>query len=188
MKKKLKEKIIELKSKGYSYNKIQKTLNCSKGTISYHCGLGQKEKNKNRVKKHRNQNVLKTKIERFSHNRKNNFKNKIIIKDKKIKEILRLRIWRFSRMKKDKYKKLFNEEQLLNKIGDNPKCYLTGRCIDLNDPKSYHLDHIIPRTKGGDNSLENCGLACREANQAKHNLSLEDFIKLCQEVVKNNIN
>jgi len=185
MKKKLKEKIIELKKSGLSYNEIQKKLNCSKGTISYHCGLGQKEKSRNRIQKHRNQNVLKKKIEGFNYCKRKE-KTEIKEKDKRIKEIIKLRIWRFSKMENGKYKKMFNEEQLLEKIGKEPRCYLTGRLINLNNPKSYNLDHIVPRTKGGDNSLKNCGLACREANQAKHNLLLEDFVKLCKEVVKQN--
>lgn len=32
-----KEKIIELRKQGKSYNEIKKELNCSKATISYHC-------------------------------------------------------------------------------------------------------------------------------------------------------
>lgn len=39
----MKEKILELRKKGYSYNEIKKELNCAKSTISYHCkneGLG----------------------------------------------------------------------------------------------------------------------------------------------------
>jgi len=43
-----KEKIIELKSQGKSYREIQKILGCSKGTIAYHLGNGQKEKTRNR--------------------------------------------------------------------------------------------------------------------------------------------
>ena len=39
--KKLKEQIIELKSQGHSYNIIKEKLGCSKGTISYHVGVGQ---------------------------------------------------------------------------------------------------------------------------------------------------
>ena len=33
----LKDKIIEFRTHGYSYNKIQTQLKCSKGVISYHC-------------------------------------------------------------------------------------------------------------------------------------------------------
>ena len=39
-----KDKIFELREKGYSYRMIEKELGCSKGTISYHLGAGQKEK------------------------------------------------------------------------------------------------------------------------------------------------
>jgi len=47
----MKEKILELRNEGKSYREIQKILGCSKSTISYHCGNGQKEKTKNRTKK-----------------------------------------------------------------------------------------------------------------------------------------
>ena len=54
----LKEKIISLADKGLSYHQIQKRLGCSKSTISYHLGEGQKYKAYMRVRKHR----LKKKI------------------------------------------------------------------------------------------------------------------------------
>ena len=50
----MKDKILELRSKGYTYNQIVEELGCSKGTVSYHCGDGQAEKSKNRVQRHRN--------------------------------------------------------------------------------------------------------------------------------------
>lgn len=49
----MKDKILQLRSKGYTYNQIQKELKCSKGTISYHLGLGQKQKTKQRSQKRR---------------------------------------------------------------------------------------------------------------------------------------
>jgi len=49
----MKEKILKLRSIGYTYNQIQKELGCSKGTISYHLGNGQKEKTKERSQKRR---------------------------------------------------------------------------------------------------------------------------------------
>tara|TARA_Y100000294_G_scaffold175350_1_gene195238 strand:+ start:446 stop:673 length:228 start_codon:yes stop_codon:yes gene_type:complete len=36
--------IKDMAAKGYSYRKIQKKLDCSKGAISYHLGKGQKKK------------------------------------------------------------------------------------------------------------------------------------------------
>lgn len=39
-----KEQILKLRAEGKSYRQIQQELNCSKGTIAYHLGEGQKEK------------------------------------------------------------------------------------------------------------------------------------------------
>lgn len=41
---KYKEEIFRLRAEGKSYNEIAEQLGCSKGTISYHLGYGQKEK------------------------------------------------------------------------------------------------------------------------------------------------
>ena len=54
-----KDQILELKAKGYSYREIQKIVGCSKGTIAYHIGIGQKDKTRNRT------NECRTKIIRF---------------------------------------------------------------------------------------------------------------------------
>ncbi len=53
----LKEKIISLADKGLSYHQIQKRLGCSKSTISYHLGEGQKHKAYARVRKQRDKGV-----------------------------------------------------------------------------------------------------------------------------------
>ena len=80
----------------------------------------------------------------------------------------------------------FKPQDLMDKIGDNPICYLSGRKIDLMDGKSYHLDHIIPKNRDGQNTLDNCNIACREANQAKGNLLYEELIVLCKEILEFN--
>lgn len=51
---KIKDKIFELRKNGCSYKEIQEKLNCSKGTISYHLGIGQKDKVDKRRKDGRN--------------------------------------------------------------------------------------------------------------------------------------
>ena len=43
-----KEQILKLRDEGYSYREIQKIAECSRGTIAYHCGPGQKLKSLNR--------------------------------------------------------------------------------------------------------------------------------------------
>lgn len=64
---KLKDKIFKLKKEGYSYKDIQKELNCSKGTIAYHLGIGQKDKVDNRRRDARNK-IIKY-IQEFKSNK-----------------------------------------------------------------------------------------------------------------------
>jgi 5-methylcytosine-specific restriction endonuclease McrA len=138
--------------------------------------------------------IFAKKIENFRGNR-DNYKNKpkyipVASKEKDINTILKNKIIRFHRDKKEwKYPPMtFKVKNLLQKIGDNPVCYLTGRKIDLLDGKSYHLDHIIPKNKGGVNTLDNCNIACKDANQAKGNLLYSEFILLCEEVLNHHRN
>jgi 5-methylcytosine-specific restriction protein A len=188
MKQALKLKIVELRKKGYSYNDIQNKLNCSKGTISYYCGKNQKEKKNIRQRKRRSSDVVKNKVETFCC--RSYSETETYTECRHFLKILNIKIRGFSVMdrKTKKTKQLFKAQDLLNKLGENPVCYLTGRPINLEDGRSYHLDHIVPVSKGGDNTLDNCEIACKEANQAKHSLTKEEFIKLCQEVVTNNLN
>lgn len=50
----MKEKILEMHANGKSYSEIQKALGCSKGTIAYHLGVGQKDKHNARRRDKRN--------------------------------------------------------------------------------------------------------------------------------------
>lgn len=190
----LKIKILELRKQGYTYNKIKETLGCSKGTISFHCGDGQKEKSNLRLKKRRKNNPLIKKIEQFHSKRKtaiNEHYNKTNeITDKTILSKLVNKVHFFFRKRGKKYrgynKFMFTADEFLEKIGNNPVCYLTGIPIDLNKSRSYHLDHIVPKSRGGDDSLDNCQIACRAANQAKGDLLVEEFIELCKKVIQKN--
>lgn len=182
----MKEKILELRALGWSYRKIEKELNCSKATISFHCGNGQKLKNANRRVKYRTLNFLNRRLEIFRCKKFYNKKTCEFIYTPE--KILKHRIYSFSKeSRKGKYMiPKFTKEDFLNKIGPNPICYLTGESIDLNNTESYNLDHIIPRSKGGNNSLENCGLASKIANHAKCDLHVNDFIELCKKVLLHN--
>lgn len=53
----MKEEILRLRSEGRSYRQIVDELGCSKGTVAYHCGVGQKEKSNQRMKDKRNQKI-----------------------------------------------------------------------------------------------------------------------------------
>ena len=47
----VKEKILTLRQEGHSYNSIKRETGVSKSTVSYHCGVGQKEKTISRMMK-----------------------------------------------------------------------------------------------------------------------------------------
>lgn len=187
MNKNLGPQILELLNQGFTKQEIAKKLNCSSSLICYHTSKGQKEKSNTRGRRYRKSNPISHKYSFF-------IKNKLI-KEKqehsksKIKQIIKVKLQHYSKDKESSViKQQFSVNDLLNKIGDNPKCYLTGRNINLAESRSYNLDHIIPRSKGGDNSIDNCGLACRDANQAKNDMLLEDFYKLCEEILENKNN
>lgn len=183
-----KEKILELRSKGYSYGQIQKELGCSKATISFHCGENQKDKHSQRQLKFRKTNPISDKLSKFLTPRK---KYKTILSKRytNIAKILGKKIIQFHQTRKFKQERIsftmsFTVKELMSKIGDNPKCALTGKPIDLTKPRTYHLDHIIPASKGGKSTLDNCQILLKEVNEAKRDMLQEDFIQMCENVVK----
>ena len=54
----MREQILRLKQEGKTYNEIKEIVGCSKGTISYYCGEGQKEKTSQRRIDFRRKNQL----------------------------------------------------------------------------------------------------------------------------------
>lgn len=163
----MKERILKLKNEGKSYGDIKKILGCSKGTISYHCGTGQKQKTLNRSRQNRKTTDIKIR--------------------RKIEVYLRPKIRNYRRGKGNRITTAkFDCGVAYKIIINNPICYLTGRKIDLSDTKSYQLDHKIPIKKGGPNTLKNMGLSCRDANMGKGDLLLDEFIQMCKEVCEHN--
>lgn len=59
-------------------------------------------------------------------------------------------------------------------------CPLTG---DRLTTESVSVDHIIPRSKGGKNTLDNIRLVSYWANIAKNGLTDQEFLELCKKVV-----
>ena len=77
----------------------------------------------------------------------------------------------------------FNYKDVYKKYGDQFSCALTGRPLKFNEPQTYEYDHIMPHSRGGDNSLSNLQILCPEANQAKGMMTDEEFKDLCKEVI-----
>ena len=160
-----KEIILELRKKGYSYNEIASRLNCSKGTIAYHCGEGVKEKTHQRAQRDRDDDFLfrRACVDWGLQNDKDWFRKGKPTRKKAVEEL----------------------RGVIKEVYDN-KCYLSGRPLDMKWGKNLEFDHIIPKSKGGSNNLDNLGLCTREANGAKQDLSLDELFELCKDILEHN--
>jgi len=72
-----------------------------------------------------------------------------------------IRIRESSRMK-------WTRKQLLKK--HEGRCHLCGQQVELSDetsPRYATIDHIVPLSKGGRDTLDNLALACVACNRAK---------------------
>ena len=165
----MKENILKLRSEGKSYNEIKKELGCSKSTIAYHCGDGQKIKNRDRARRHRKKPLV-AKLETF---KAKSFKNKI--RDFQRRE--------GSTLSSDQKEFNFTVEDVIRKMGKQPMCYLSGEVINIEDFKSFHFDHIKPASKGGLNTLKNLGILSASVNKMKHDLTVEEFIDKCVQIL-----
>ncbi len=171
------EDILNLRKQGLSYTEISQELGCARSTVSYHCGVGQKEKSRIRAK---NKNPLCQKVGRFkarcTRSAWKNFSGKVKC-FKRRSQGKRRSGWRV------KVKFQYTCADVIEKIGDKPVCYLTGAKIDVTDPTLYSLDHRVPVAKGGTNDLENLEICLTKANKAKADLTLDEFYKLCEDVL-----
>ena len=178
-----KDKILELREQEKSYKEICKELGCSIGTVSYHCGAGQKEKHKQRSQKNRTRQVISQKIHRFK-NKKSAPKKEV--KSNSIK-LLRHKADDFQRGTDRKQRDIkFSYHDVLKKFGEQTACYLTGCPIDLKEPLTYQFDHIKPASKGGCNEIDNLGICTRNANQAKSDMSVGELLEFCKKVLEYN--
>lgn len=166
----MKEKILKLREEGKTYKEIKEELNCSKGTIAYHCGEGQKEKTKERTRKSRKtiHGHLCAKLDRTL--------------KRKIHYNLKCRQYNLD---DTAFYKKDGRDAFIKFIIENPVCYLTGEKIDLYDTKSYEIDHIIPCSRGGLNDFSNLGLVTRNANRVKCDLFIDELYDICKKILKN---
>lgn len=173
----MKEQILKLRAEGKSYNEIKEILGCSKGTISYHCGKGQKEKTTKRRQKRR-ENILLKKVESYKHRKTR----------KDVVESVRKFQKRDNNSKGGVNKDInttFTWEDVIAKVGADTVCYLSGEKIDLYS-NEYQLDHKIPASKGGENTLDNLGITHRDVNQMKRDLTIDELLEWCEKILKYN--
>ena len=176
--KRRREDILNLRKQGLTYKEIQAELGCSKGTISYHCGSNQREKT--RVRSQQKSPLCKkvgTFKARCSKPAWRSFSSKIKCFKRRAKGSRASSGWRV------KVSAQYNCADVVEKIGTKPVCYLTGSKINVDEPKTYSLDHRVPVAHGGSNDLENLEICSLQANKAKADLGLDEFYKLCEDVL-----
>ena len=175
-----KESILKLRSEGKTYNQIAQALGCSKSTIAYHCDGGkEKRRVQNSTKKRKK---ICRKVSAFkSRCARSNYHNLLKYKVKNFKKKISLRSK--SHAVVNNISTNYSCQDVIDKIGKNPVCYLTGQAIDLNQPETYNLDHIIPTSKGGSNDLDNLQICLKEANAAKGELTHEELYDLCEKIL-----
>lgn len=176
-----KNQILTLRAEGKSYDQICRELNCSKSIVAYHCSESARKKQSDRQKKLRKENVLLKKVDNFKqskHGKKNQPIHTTTTKQLQWHKV------RKYRERKSTESEEFSYKDVVKKFGEQTACYLTGRPIDLKEPRLYQFDHIVPVSRGGKNTLSNLGIACKEANIGKSNLLLDEFIQLCKDVLE----
>jgi len=183
---KYKLEILKLKKDGYDYKEIAKKVGCSVKTSRYWCDTKYRDKIIKRDKEYRKRNKEKISKIQSSYYRKSglhhalyrkvyNFHvdqtlyktNKSVTLEKQGIELS---------FTIDDVKKLFKAQ--------GGRCALTNKKLVLKNTTEWQLDHMIPRTRGGDNSISNCQILSKEANAAKWNMTNSEFIKLCKKVIK----
>ena len=176
--KRRREDILRLRNQGLSYREICKKLGCARSTVSYHCGKNSSEKQ--RVSS-QPRNVLCKKVGSFKSRCTKGgwktFSSKVKCFKRRAKGAKTGSRWRV------KVSSQYTCADVVEKIGVKPVCYLTGKKIDVGDSRSYSLDHRVPVSRDGTNDLENLEICSIEANKAKADLSLDEFYKLCEDVL-----
>jgi 5-methylcytosine-specific restriction endonuclease McrA len=89
------------------------------------------------------------------------------------------------KFQKDNTMDKFTVQDVKDKLGEHPVCYLTGEQIDINKPNTYQFDHIIPRSRGGQSTLDNLGICTKRANLSKSDMTPDEFFNFCKIVLEN---
>ena len=179
---KTRDKVIELKKIGKSYDEIKKELNISKSTISYHCkryGLDYIGPTKKldeltikEIKKFCESNTIKEASEKFkvsisSIKRYKRKKEKISLTDieKKNKQVTRISNWR----RKIKLKALEYKGGKCEKCGYN-RCVssMDFHHLDPNE-KDFGLSGSIKSWEITKKELDKCILVCKNCHGEIHN-------------------
>lgn len=171
---------------------IGKLLGCHNATVGYHLMSQKKRDIQNKKHYHKwkqKSHPYEMKLDKFKQKRKKNRSYKVntfTIRRNLYDKLLNFNATKVSERKYMRHKPNFTVQDIIQKYGENPKCYLTGEEIDISDTRSYNFDHIIPRSKGGENTLDNLGICIKEANTAKCDMTPDQLFNLCKKILEHN--
>lgn len=183
-KSKYRDEIFRLHAEGLNYHQISVALGCAPSMPQYYLRAGQKEVVKaNNQKNRHTRHPFGARVANFKWRKFHIPRTKAQIQN--FDQELYRKVWQFSRDRKTRKAgpPMFTVQDVIQKFGDNPTCYLTGRPINIYDTRSYQFDHKIPVAKGGDNSLDNLGICVKQVNMAKSDMTPDEFYQLCLEVI-----
>lgn len=165
---------------GLSYRQISKVTKTPYSSVVYYCDDNFRRK---RCNEFRSLHPYKVKLNTFLY-QKHNLKSKKTKFSTNCTKLLSAKIRNFH--PKGVNKMNFTYQDVLNKFGEHPKCYLTGEEIDIYKPRTYNFDHIIPSSRGGQSTLDNLGICTKQANQAKSDMTPDEFIYFCKKILEYN--
>lgn len=181
------DQILKLKEEGFNQSQIAKKLGCSPSTVCWHLNPEKQLKKSQERKKKIAPHMVKWQrnISRFSTAKTKN-KQKREIKDLTFSEAsakFRGRLKDYAKKHKSDTErtKMVNIAKVVEKYNiteENTKivCRYTGDALDWNRPTECEIDHEHPRSKGGDNTIDNLQILSKPANQAKGDMTHDEFI------------
>ena len=182
MKRGIGPKIQELYASGLTLTQISKSLSCAISTVEYHVKPETKAKTLARLKISANKDhpyVAKTRKFRSSSHIRTKSTESILSAKRKIQ----FKVNNFKRTGTMQNEN-FSADDIIAKFGERPKCHFTGRDIDIYATSTYHFDHLIPVSRGGRNTLDNLAICCKDVNLAKRDMTSDEFINMCRQVVE----
>ena len=194
----LKDNILDLRSKGYSYNKIVEELGCAKSTVAYHLSDNIKRSKKEWKERNKTAVSVTKKINYFHMTYKPKPNYKFHPRDKerstplnqrvnqKIQAFIGNKYGRYGKSTVTRTRSTFGIKDVKRDFDNSPYCFYTGRPLVWENTGDWHMDHFIPRAKGGLSVYSNMRISCKEANIAKSDLYFEDLLKLCEDILTHN--
>lgn len=152
----MKEKILELRRENKTYREIADTLGIPFQRVEYYCSPDRKESLAKSYRKYAARNRLQKKVASFHG------------------------------ITKVREKTSFTYREFLGKVGERPSCYITKQPIDLNDKESYSIDHKIPKSRGGTNSIDNAEIILSKINRMKQDMTPQELFDMCQFILEKN--